>query len=525
MLAARLVAATVISLVGSVAAPSELGGQAPAVTLTLVPDSLSAAITAPADVQVVIRNGSANDVTALRLSVQPVAAWRVAFDTASIPLLRRNAAVVRQLRVSPDSSRAGTPPGTLLVRLDYRQGTGSDAAAGVAYVAVRTVTGRYARAEDVAEVQLTSSLAYLSDRRDGVVYVVVRNKSDAELVVSQPAVVPLPGTIVMRDTTILKAEQVRVAPYSTGFYPLRVTAQERVRPGKHLLVVTVPMSWTDGANRISRRVVLSREMEVGVFGESDILRLLGVPSLFVLPGLLILMTVSLLWKWLPAHGRAQGAEFPFKVASPEYWFLALGISLGVALLSYAFVGQWILIDYGLEDVGTLWLESIGVGAVGYLVATGALSFYRRNRERRMALQRQATDRERELRTPSLGDDPVTLLEKLARGKSSIPRRAFGGPAGNSTLFRVADADGNRIWATPAIAIRWKDDGDDDAAAAARDALATVIGRRDPGEIAAALRERHAQLSWKWAGGQDAAPIQTDPPPRGAEHDAAFIQVD
>lgn len=501
----RVTLAHLATLVGllAFAPPARLMAQSGGVTLTFYPDSLPLGLLGTTDVQVVVRNASGKQLSSVRVSAVSVPGLRATLDTTVVASLPMDEAMVRTLRVEQIDASQGPPAvPSLLVRLDYRQGEGAGAAKGVAIAPLKLVAGRYARVEDVVSAEVLSSLAYLSDRQDGPVYVLIHNKSAVGVTVGKPEVVPLPDTEILPDSSLKGGTSLVAPPFSTVHYPLRVKARNRVRPGKHLLVMTIPLEWMDGARSVKQSLVLSRELEVGVFGESDILKLLGVPSLLVLPGFLIVMTFALLWQFVPIRQRAANAEFALKAKEADFWFVAITLSLGVAMVSYLALGGWFLTDYGLLDVIKVWIESIMVGAAGYF----AWEFWMRERDRRAAARvkkREAADRAAEsLRTPATEDDPTTLLAKVGRRGDRLPRRAVQVELRGKqlTLFPVAD-DGQapQIWLVPPVRVEWNEDKDEAAEAGRRDKLTSLVTTGNPAELAEFLSTEAAEhrLSVVW----------------------------
>jgi hypothetical protein len=497
-------------------------GQANLVTMTLVPDSLPRQRAVGTSIEVVIRNGGSTGISDLRLTVVPPARPRWVFTTPRIPDLGGNAATVTQLRIEDADSSDWSGVQAVSVRLDYRQK--GDGGPGVVYAPLKIVRDRLARAEDVAEAQLISTLSYLADRGDGVMHVQVRNKSDGELTVLTPSVTPIPGMTITRDTAATKSTELRIAPYSMGVYSLRVQTGDRVRPGKHLIVVSVPLRWRSGTTTVEQTLVLSREIEIGVLGESELLKLLGIPSLFFLPGVLAVLMFGFLWKYVPEHGRPRGQEFPIKAATAEFWLLALGLSLLVGLASYLFKGLR-LVDYGLFDIAVLWMESIGVSAGVYLLWRVFRGARIRRQEQAAADARSAEAENARQKTPTLSDKPLQLLDRLAFQGMATPSRIakVSLPQGPVRLFQLMEGDpGKSVWVAPPVAVTWNDDAD---YLAERKALDGAIAGGMTADIAGALHRHGAHLTLTWLGNGVDGPRLVNVDAVGALQDGQFIQVD
>src|SRR5439155_25708073 len=140
-------------------------------------------------------------------------------------------------------------------------------------------------------VELQTSLESLNEERRGTVYLVVSNTSTSLLTVEAVAVdkpsfvtIPIPMDIATE----------AIPPGHQRAIPLSVTANDTVTPGKYLLVFTVTLASGPQDTPVVREVVASQKVDIGVFGESQILDALKIPSILLLPGLLAIGLASLL---------------------------------------------------------------------------------------------------------------------------------------------------------------------------------------------------------------------------------------
>jgi hypothetical protein len=109
-------------------------------------------------------------------------------------------------------------------------------------------------------------------------------------------------------------------------------------------------------------------------------------------------------------------------------------------------GSGYLRVYGWQDVFDLWMLSLGLGVVAYLIAL-LIQILRQSSARRRALRMNLTD----------GDDPVTALEKLARAgeKSLILKIVYVEGAQDKELFMLGrdPADPNSSLVAPKIEVQ------------------------------------------------------------------------
>jgi hypothetical protein len=400
------------------ASPGSAQIQPPELKVEVVPTSVDLApqFTAgpgdPADVElthalVIIRNPSADHLRQLRLSTVTNASVTVRLDGEPVLAeLAPHGEFAWSLVLS--QSREGPIPGTVTVRVDYIWQAQGDAK-GTPRVAIGALEVRSRQREAVTQlvdVEVKSALVSLNDQQAGTIYVVLTNKSDIPLRVRR--IKPEGPTFLAFEPNAM-VNEILLTPRDSRHLAFDVrAANAQVRPGKHLLLFVVAFEWQRAGERQSGDVIATREIEVKVLGESEVLTPLAVPSLLVLPGFLVLTMWSLLWTLF--RPKDSQAEFPLKVSSPYFWMVAIPISFAI-VFGYPFASKllfniprdYFLGNYGLIDVAWVWLASLLLGSVGYLLATGVAGLIRWARQAKEAW-----------RTPSPRDLPVTTLRKLHR---------------------------------------------------------------------------------------------------------------
>jgi len=221
-------------------------------------------------------------------------------------------------------------------------------------------------ADNVAEVEVKSALKSLLEQRTGLVYLVVHNKTDQTLSV-QP---PIPSGPEFVTFEMVPNEASELLPRDSHTYPIKVTVSDTVQPGKHMLLFDIPISRQRLTSVDSYHLVATYEVDVGVLGESEILKLLEIPSFLLLPGVLTVVTVGL-W-WLLTKPADQKDKFPLKARNEYFWVVAITVSIIIAGL-YPLLTSWLLktrrdylYGYGLLDVVLAWTFGLG-GGVLYIV--------------------------------------------------------------------------------------------------------------------------------------------------------------
>ena len=223
-----------------------------------------------------------------------------------------------------------------------------------------------------------------------------------------------------------------VEPQSSVSVAYELTANERVEPRKHTGMFSVVAKGSCG--RILRRVA-TYDITYGVYGESAILTTLGVPSLLVLPGFLLLSTWMFLSRlettrigWLLERNTT---DFRVSAKDPEFWLLGITISLVFYAVGFSPLGYGR--PYGLADLAEVWAKSIGIGLVLYL---GLLAAWR------VWVGRT---------TLRSGDSVVATLKRMVNnGWDEIPRDVVD--VNGSIGFRVGRVrtDPSLWWVVPPI---------------------------------------------------------------------------
>lgn len=255
--------------------------------------------------------------------------------------------------------------------------------------------------EDVVNVEVKSKLETLNENRSGIAYLSITNKANFPITIKQ--VEPSGSDFISfkdknsKDSKEIKNQPIIINKYlksnMTYSMPIEVKADRRVKPGKYILLFDVQLEWQQDGKKQITNIIKEKEVEIGVFGESGILQILQVPSILLLPGFLVLMTIRQLWTWDWLNVKDRNAQFlPQGIADPYFWFYAVLISLAIAILYLRFFGQNFLEIYGLEDVFWIWIWSIFGGAVLYFI---------------WGIQK------REI-TPNPNDDPIKILIKIDR---------------------------------------------------------------------------------------------------------------
>lgn len=251
-----------------------------------------------------------------------------------------------------------------------------------------------------------------------------------------------------------------IAPGATEELKLDVTADGDAQPGDAHAVLL--LSFVSRATRVG--VAVGQPVKIQTPIPTALLLAIGVPGLALLPGFLVLATSGTLWRFRVWRRQWDTADFPLSFPGPEFWVVAITISIPLAVLA-SLGGIDLLESHSLRAIVGVWAASVVVGLVAYAVVVPLRN--RRDSRRR----------------PSIDDDEVTTLEKLGRRRRPIVLERYMGGTGEAPFFLyVLQPEGDVAWLAPAIECKWNDYDQD----LKRDINAVLTSTHDAAEIAKLL---------------------------------------
>jgi hypothetical protein len=347
------------------------------------------------------------------------------------------------------------PNGVPVVATFHEDIPGAVSLSGVA-TAVMTVQDRVAKgASDVLDMHIQTSLTDLQGGRAGVLYVVLHDSAATSLQLTTLSIrsprflriepqdsscpnasaSPTPHASATDPDLILNCTpETPIAPQQTLVLPFAVRADQAVEPGPHLIVVLANLAWPADTRLHTGSVTTSAQVNTSVWGESQILTLLGIPSLFVLPGFLALSIFYVFWRY-----RSPQTDLAFlQVTSPQFWLLAITLSLVAVIFIYPIFASGRDLTtgaYSLLDIGKIWFGSLVAGVIAWSVS-------------RAPAQWQLF-----WNVPASGDQPETILEKLTRNNYNLERPIAdvsieGGKEGAFVVYQQPGEPD--VWVAPPI---------------------------------------------------------------------------
>ena len=148
---------------------------------------------------------------------------------------------------------------------------------------------------ELARAEIKGLPESLAHERPGQMFVVVTNQYSSPLTVKDvkslgPSYIELlaPDAKDTAPGQQSRKPSLRIAPGQTEAIAYSIKPKSEVVPGKYTLIAAVDVESDD---KLAATVMTpAQEINVGVLGESDLLKFLGIPSLLFLPGVLMLIT-------------------------------------------------------------------------------------------------------------------------------------------------------------------------------------------------------------------------------------------
>ena len=186
-------------------------------------------------------------------------------------------------------------PGSVQFEVTY--GTAGEAGLQRLYTTVKVQAS--APTDKALEASVQGSFDTITEKREGTGYLLVTNSLDVPIQIRRVTILQ-PGrngaqaaSSSFRNPSV-EPNQFTVNERSSAIAEIALRAADAVTPGKQTVVFDVEAEWTNGGHRYTRHLMVNKEVNVGVFFESDLLKALGVPSFLLLPGCLFLFTMQLL---------------------------------------------------------------------------------------------------------------------------------------------------------------------------------------------------------------------------------------
>ena len=415
----------------AVGAPAKVTFAAEPARVTLAPGE-------DASVALVATNGGEGAVHVRRLAWEAGAGVTVVGEVDAGEPLAPGASRAWLVAVTYAADAHGEGHARFQLSFERQDAKGKGMVEGVAFAALAVAERPAADIASIAEVKVRTALTRLRERDPYLLFLEVRNKYSLPIQVSR--IIPGKTQYVKLRLPDLGAEA-RLAPNEVRAFPVEAVAADAAQPGKRLLVFEVRLAWQERGRARTGSLVATHECQLGVVGESELLKLLGLPTFYLVPGFLILTAFVALWRWV-----APRRTIATPATDPRYWAVVITLSLLMAP-AYPAVTGWLgerrdyLSGYGLRDVFRVWMISLAAGlllwALAAVVRWGGLKLSRR------------------FLAPSPGDRPIWFLDKLAVAGVTLPLpETTVTVGGQQTTCFVAQLEQHGRWLLPGISWQW-----------------------------------------------------------------------
>ncbi|HYH80256.1 MAG TPA: hypothetical protein VEX86_10675 [Longimicrobium sp.] len=403
-------------------------------------------------------------------------------DGGAVPF---GAAPVAALPAGAQVAVTGTAPrqlaahagDSLLARVEFGAGTAAAPQSRFAWLPVGRAAG-----SPPLRVQVLGSAESLMEYETRRLLLQVTDTGEVAVRVDSVRTV-WPGFIELKAVAVFGGSgrwPLELAPGESRVIAYDVRLGRGITPGQQTLVFDLPATWRAGGETVSGNALASTTLPVAILGESELLKLLALPSLLFVPGFLVLVVLGLLWRFEPATRWRPPWNLPFKPSEPEFWVLSITVSIVVWAAAMLLWKRNLLERYNASDVAYLWLWSLLAGVVAFaLVSAGYQLFLRRSRS------------------------PMRVLRLLAGRKQTLALRRVkfrvGDQEGSAFLVHDAGPTAQTVLVAPPIRVRWGDLTPEE-----RRRYETALAPRElwANDVADLLdearRANKAELSWKQA---------------------------
>jgi hypothetical protein len=389
---------------------------------------------------------------------------------------------------------------TVVVIVDYTIGTGANAAASSA-VATLSVDAPEAATTRSAEVNITAAGATeeLIQYQETDLFFTIANPGDSAQVV-HPIVISYPSYLTVsykdpagdeiegKDGSLRIDDFATLEPGDGQVVHLGVAADQPLQPGNALVHITArARDRTDGSVGTA---VSSQTIKLQVLGESGVLTLLGVPALLFVPGLVWILVLWTLWRYVyprRAFALNPGSDGSLIEGKVALWVFALLPSL---LFPFLYPALTSLLGqerdyrkaYGLDDILYVWIMAAVAAVLVWGVAVAGRQTY-------LALF-----------IPAEGDEPLQLLAKYVRRpwRRALPTEgAFHN--GTQRVHCLTDRRKEKVLVVPTLAYQTAG-----LSEAEQQAVATLASSEST-KLWRIFRKRPELLTYQTAGGTLNAP--------------------
>jgi hypothetical protein len=358
----------------------------PEIDLGIFPSSIRLE-NAPGDTifQVLLRNKSDHTLDDVGFSIS--SDLPVTLIDSRTSRLSPHACLLQTLRLV--SQRAPLHAGSIQVLVRYTWTLGEKKRNNIVTQSIPVTFREHLDLTKAVSVEIHSSEDLIYEQQPGLLYMTIRNLADRPITVDKisawgPGSVDhqsvshfieysIPGRTPICQTKVSLsvgfAINEKLSPQQALSLPIYLTVPGRLQPGSQKLLFEAELAWEADGHIEKGTLIASHEVHTGVLGESDVFKYIGVPSLLFLPGFLMVLTWSLLWKCGIRFDKSI-PEFGLKPTDAGFWLIAITLSGATAWLCTWFGLHNYLTSHDYRDLSMLYAGSVLFALGSYLVGFG-----------------------------------------------------------------------------------------------------------------------------------------------------------
>lgn len=227
---------------------------------------------------------------------------------------------------------------------------------------------------DDFEYDIYKDFNSLTESEENEVYLIIRNTSNEPITIETLTLTlqavkdqnELVNDNIEKDYAIIREVNQIIAVGSEELYNMTIKIDDEISPGKYNGFIQVGYSFSE---KESMNKIIQFEVELGIVIENDLLEVLELPSLFLVPGFIIISLMSFMLKKLNVI-----KEELFKVKSVEFWIGLFTITFLIIIIEDKI--QWSLTlgkTYSTVSIAYSWMMSFVLG--GFLSGLIAGIYY------------------------------------------------------------------------------------------------------------------------------------------------------
>lgn len=398
-------------------------------SVTFTPETISLYPGGQVQASLVLTNNTDRKITGIKINLPDYQGLVVEFSDlpASIPA-KSKALVTLVVRSTGEAFDAGD----IQLQVNYRQEkTDGTTAESFVFSKLAITAKQILTMDKLVTATASTPLTYLGEKHSGKVSVTVRNISQFPLSVT--SVIP-GGARYITIEPEQYYEKLVIPPQTSKVFDFTLSlGQKSYEAITETITFIVSVEWDQSGYTFTGNTTAESKVPIGIIaGESEILKLLGIPSLVIIPGFLVVIVFAFLLKKFVVK-----FDLEFTPTTAILWVLAITFSI-IAILLYRLANKQtdFPITYSFLDVINLWLYSVATGVVLWIITV--ITYLIRHR----------------LKFPTGTDTPAGMLRKLTLSKSGVylERVKFkDNPA--LPYLKFPSDDAANLWILPPIVVK------------------------------------------------------------------------